>query len=240
MFRRVALSILILLSVIAILPFADSAAHGLRQSFSTQRRHHRRHSRRWWRRYRAQLRIKKAQAQAAHRSAPLMMTPAVVAPNGLAMPATVLPMQPALQPGEWTALPAAANGELRFRANGNPSDKAALSVVAVSRPAPDYLTSKERRQILGGVSFSDLRGGVIERMVKAGGWVSNDYEREVNGHRVFVVTAQTPGDGRTPDRMLNFYFTEVNGRIYSLTTEANSQSADRMAAEAERFIANLR
>jgi hypothetical protein len=233
MFRRVALSILMLLSVIAILPFADSAAHGLRQSFSMQQRHRRHHSRRWWRRHRAHVRNKQAQA---HRSAPLTVQPAVVAPNSSAMAPTALPVQP----GDWTALPAAPNGELKFRANGNASDKAALAVVAVSRPAPAYLTSKERRQILGGVSFSELRGTVIDKMIKAGGWVSNDYEREVGGHRVFVVTAQTPGDGRTPDRTLNFYFTEVNGRIYSLTTEANSQSAERMAAEAERFIATLR
>ena len=235
MFRRVALSILMLLSVIAILPFADSAAHGLRQSFSMQRRHHRHHSRRWWRRHRARLRQKR-RAQ-AHRSAPLTVHPAVLAVVN--SPATA-PANLPVQPGDWSTLPSAPNGELKFRANGNASDKAALAVVALSRPAPSYLTSKERRQILGGVSFSELRGTVIDKMIKAGGWVSNDYEREVGGHRVFVVTAQTPGDGRSPERSWNFYFTEVNGRIYSLTTEANSQSAERMAAEAERFIATLR
>ena len=112
-------------------------------------------------------------------------------------------------------------------------------MVALSRPAPAYLTSKEQRQILGGVSFSELRRTVIDKMITAGGWVSNDYEREVGGHRVFVVTAQTPADGRQPDKAWNFYFTEVNGRIYSLSTEANVQSAERMAAEAERFIATL-
>ena len=73
--------------------------------------------------------------------------------------------------------------------------------------------------MLGGVSFSDLRRIVIDKMITAGGWVNNDYEREVGGHRVFVVTAQTPADGRTSEKVWNFYFTEVNGRIYSLTTE---------------------
>ena len=93
--------------------------------------------------------------------------------------------------------------------------------------------------MLSGVSFAELRRSVIDKMIAAGGWVSNDYEREVGGRRVFIVTAQTPADGRSPDKAWNFYFTEVNGRIYSLATEANLQSAERMAAEAERFIATL-
>jgi hypothetical protein len=128
---------------------------------------------------------------------------------------------------------------MKFRTDGTGSDKAALSVVALSRPAPAYLTSKEQKQILGGVSFAELRRTVIDKMIAAGGWVNNDYEREVGGHRVFVVTAQTPADGRAPDKTWNFYFTEVNGRIYSLSTEANVQSAERMSAEAERLISNL-
>jgi hypothetical protein len=93
--------------------------------------------------------------------------------------------------------------------------------------------------MLGGVSFGELRRIVIDKMITAGGWVTNDYEREVGGRRVFVVTAQTPADGRSPEKAWNYYFTEVNGRIYSLTTEASLQSSERVAAEAERFIASL-
>jgi hypothetical protein len=234
MLRKIALTILMLLSVVAILPFADSAAHGLRQSVSMQRRHHRRHSRRWWRRHRARLRQK--QAAMAHRRTLLTM-PSEAAPSTLTAPtvSNVLPQAPS----GWNAVPVGRSGELKFRTNEDASAQAALSVVALSRPAPAYLTSKEQRQILGGVSFSELRRTVIDKMIAAGGWVSNDYEREVGGHKVFVVTAQTPGDGRQPDKALNFYFTEVNGRIYSLATEASVQSAARMSAEAERFIANL-
>jgi hypothetical protein len=232
MLRRLALSILILLSVVTILPFADSAARGIQQSIRLHRRHHRHHSRRWWRRHRALMR--RRQAALAHRNAPLAMKPAGTAPDA-SMATADLPRVS----GEWNALPAAHNGEMKFRANASASDQAALSVVALSRPAPEYLTSKEQRQILGGVSFAELRRTVIDKMIAAGGWVSNDYTREVGGRRVFVVTAQTPADGRQPDTSLSFYFTEVNGRIYSLSTEANMQSAQRMAAEAERFIATL-
>ena len=215
MLRRLALLILMLLSVITILPFADSAARGIQQSVSMHRRHHRRHSRRWWRRHRALMR--RRQAAMAHRHA-LFAGPA---PKVAAVSTAALPL-----PAGWNT-------------SGNGTDKAALSVVALSKPVPGYLTAREQRQILGGVSFSDLRRTVIDKMIAAGGWVSNDYEREVGGRRVFIVTAQTPADGRSSDKALYFYFTEVNGRIYSLSTEANVQSAERMAAEAEQFISTL-
>jgi hypothetical protein len=239
MLRKIALSILILISVVAVMPFADSAARGLGRSMGMQR-HHRRHSRQWWRRHRARLRRLKAARAMAHRTTALKVKPTVLAGAAATAPATAaLPQVQQLANG-WNSLPVAANGEMKFRASANPTDQAQLSVVAMSRPNPVYLTNKEQRQMLSGVSFGELRRTVIDKMIAAGGWVSNDYEREVSGRRVFVVTAQTPADGRSPDKAHNFYFTEVNGRIYSLATEANMQSAERMAAEAERFIASLK
>jgi hypothetical protein len=230
MLRKIALSLLMLISVATILPFVDSAARGFHHH--RHHRRHRHHSRRWWRHHRALM--ARRRAAMAHRNAPLMTQPAVIAPLGSAASA----VSPA--PDGWKAI-TSATGELRFRSNepGNTPDQAALSVVALSRPSPAFLTPREQRQILGGVSFAELRRTVIDKMVVAGGWVNNDYEREVSGRRVFIVTAQTPADGRSPDKQWNFYFTEVNGRIYSLATEATLQSAERMAAEAERFIAGL-
>lgn len=233
MLRKILLSLLILVSVITILPFAESAAHGIRQSVSGMQRRHRRHSRRWWRRHR-----KLRRAAQAHRSKPLM----TVSPMAAARPAAGTPQLLSQLPNGWNALPAAPNGELKFRTStaGSPADQAALAVVAVSQPSPAYLAPKERKQMLGGVSFGELRRMVIDKMITSGGWVNNDYEREVGGHRVFIVTSQTPADGRSPEKIWNSYFTEVNGRIYSLTTEASLQSSERMAAEAEKFIASLR
>ena len=211
MLRRVALSLLMAISIVTILPFAESAAHGIRQSVVRHRhRHHRHHSRRWWRRHRALMR----RAALAHRNAPLVVA------------------------SQRTDL-AASRGSGSSVAVAQLPSKAGLSVVALSRPAPAFLTLKEQRQVLGGVSFGELRRIVIDKMITAGGWVTNDYEREVGGHHVFVVTAQTPADGRSPEKAWNYYFTEVNGRIYSLTTEASLQSAERVAAEAERFITSL-
>jgi hypothetical protein len=115
-----------------------------------------------------------------------------------------------------------------------------LAVVAMSRPNPAFLTSREEAKMLAGVNTTDLRRIVIDKMVVSGGWVTNDFVRDVNGSRVFVVTARTPRDGRSPEKAWTFYFTEVAGRIYGLTTDSAVADADRMTSEAERFITNLK
>ena len=115
-----------------------------------------------------------------------------------------------------------------------------LAVVAMSRPNPAFLTSREQKKMLGGVAVADLRRMVIDKMVSSGGWVVNDFVREVNGHRVFVVTGRTPKDALTPEKTWTFYFTEAGGRIYGLTTDSPVEFADRMTTEAERFIESLR
>jgi len=115
-----------------------------------------------------------------------------------------------------------------------------ISVVALSRPNPAFLTAREEAKLLAGINVSDLRRIVIDRMITAGGWVTNDYVREINGGRVFVVTARTPRNGQTPEKAWTFYFTESGGRIYSLTTDSPLEHTERMGKEAERFIGTLR
>ena len=60
-----------------------------------------------------------------------------------------------------------------------------LAVVAMSRPNPAFLTSREEKKMLGGVAVADLRRMVIDKMVSSGGWVVNDFVREVNGQSRF-------------------------------------------------------
>jgi hypothetical protein len=115
-----------------------------------------------------------------------------------------------------------------------------LSVVALSRPNPVFLTAREQKRMLAGVPVADLRRIVIDKMVASGGWVVNDFVREVNGNRVFVVTARTPKDALTPEKAWTFYFTEAAGRVYGLTTEAPVEYAERMTIEAERYMQSLR
>ena len=115
-----------------------------------------------------------------------------------------------------------------------------LSVVALSRPNPIFLTQREQKRMLAGVPVADLKRIVIDKMVNNGGWVVNDFIREVNGSRVFVVTGRTPKDALTPEKAWTFYFTEAGGRVYGLTTESPVEYAERMTVEAERFIESLR
>lgn len=231
--RTITLSLLIIFSMGALLPFTNSTAHGIRQSsVAKKHRQYRRHSRAWWRRHHARLRRKRALAL-AHRRA--LLAPVLPQPAGSS---SSLPRLP----NGWNNLPATNSSEMKFRTDtdkGTVPGQVALSVVAQSRPNPAYLTAHEGRRMLGGVSTADLRRIVIDKMMTTGGWVTNDYQRDVDGYRVFVVTGQTPADGRSPEKSWNFYFTEVNGRIFSLTTNTPVQFSDRMAAEAQKFIASL-
>lgn len=233
MLRTITLSLLMLVSVVVMLPFASSTAHGLRPAAQQQSRY-RRHSRAWWRRHRARQRLRRA-AVLAHRSSPL--GPVVV--NSIAPDAATIRL-PKL-PAGWNNATLANGGELKFRTEASASipGQGTLAVVARSRPNPAYLTQREQRTMLSGVSFSDLRRIAIDKMINAGGWVINDYERQVNGVRVFVVIAQTPSDGRSPEKAWSFYFAEVDGKIYSLTLNTPVEFSDKLTAEGEKFISSL-
>ena len=236
MLRTITLSLLMLISVVVMLPFTSSTAHGIRQSSAAhQQRRYRRHSRAWWRRHRARMRLRRAAAQ-AHRTAPLGPVFAKTTNGDVSM--TLLNKLPA----GWNNPTVANNGEVRFQTENKAiaPGQATLSVVARSRPNPAFVTQREQSRMLSGVAFSDLRRIVIEKMINAGGWVINDYERQVNGARVFVVIAQTPSDGRSPEKSWNFYFAEVDGKIYSLTLNTPSQFSGSLAAEGQKFLASLR
>ena len=256
MLRTIAISLIMVLTLSIMLPFANSA-HGVKQNVQVgTRRHHRHHSRAWWRRYRAHMRQKRLAAEMAHRNAMLSLPGNISLGdvNGLAGPA--LPSLPVTTVARTTVAPPAmvsssANTATRPRvvnaAHPAFSETPAtlpgqmnLAVVALSRPNPAFLTSREEKKMLGGVAVGDLRRMVIDKMAASGGWVVNDFMREVNGHRVFVVTARTPKDALTPEKAWTFYFTEAGGRIYGLTTDAPVEFAERMTGEAERFIESLR
>jgi hypothetical protein len=292
MLRTIAISLILLLSVGIMLPFANSA-HGIRQSTQiTQKKSKRYRSKAWWRRYRARMRAKRAAAELARRNA-LMALPQNVragdlSVNGPALPAlpanagtasfqelppsamqpraveaaevaTAAPVQTITEAKAVAAAPASAQLSAHATAtatrprvvnavrpvvapgsNKQLPGQMNLSVVALSRPNPLFLTSREQKKMLAGVPVSDLRRIVIDKMVASGGWVVNDFVREVNGNRVFVVTARTPKDALTPEKAWTFYFTEAGGRVYGLTTEAPVEYAERMTNEAERFIETLR
>jgi hypothetical protein len=232
MLRTITLSLLMLVSLVVMLPFASSTAHGLRPGSASHQRY-RRHSRAWWRRHRARLRMRRA-AALAHRGSYLnsSLINSTVPEAALSLPKL---------PAGWNNATLVKGGELKFRTEGSATipGQGTLAVVARSRPTPAFLTQREQRTMLSGVSFSDLRRIAIDKMINAGGWVINDYERQVNGARVFVVIAQTPSDGRSPEKAWNFYFAEVDGKIYSLTLNTPLEFSNKLTVEGEKFVSSL-
>jgi len=145
-------------------------------------------------------------------------------------------------PDNWSAT-SASSGTSNFRIapqNGMPEAQAALAVVAAGPPKSFQPLPSEQKKMLGGVRFTDLRRSVIDKMITAGGWVVNDRQREIGGHRVFEVIAQTPatGDGKS-EQVWSYYFTEINGRVYSLTTRSANAANQKVAADAEQFLSTF-
>lgn len=262
MLRAAALSLLVLVSVVVMLPTGDSSAHhNGRSSVSRSRRSHmnRRHSRAWWRRYRARMRRKRAALKRRHallreRSKTNLNTVADSHKKSTVLPGKISTVNNFKDQGAWNfALPhgwsrraAAANGGMKFVVNapdGRYVGEATLSVVNNSRASGEpVLTARTQRKTLGGVPFTELRRTVIDKMIAANGWVVNDLQREVGGHPVFIVLAQTPAssDGRASQQSWVFYFTEVEGRIDSLATNSPLEFADRMANEAAQLMASFK
>jgi hypothetical protein len=252
MWRRIVLSLGLLISIVVLLPFAISTAHNLRSQWAarSQRFHH--HSRAWWRRHRAKMRrrqalLAKRRALAAEARNRVTSSGSKGIADNHAIPSLALPAglykdgafsMPL--PSGWSA-ESATKGTTSFRiaSSGTPT-QATLAVVAAAPANANQLIGREQRNNLAGLPFSDLRRTVIDRMVSAGGWVVNDRQREIAGRRVFEVIAQTPANSDKPEQVWNFYFTEVNGRIYSLTTHSNTGLTGKLAADAEKFLESFR
>ena len=255
MLRRIALSLIMLAALVVILPLATSTAHNLRFQFAA-RSHHVHHSRAWWRRHRAMLR--RRQALLARRRELLAqrrggVTPSAMAkadnhaglPTALALTESVsrdgayaMPLPEGWSPGSTN------NGASSFRItspSGMPEANATLAVAVPASTNGNQPVGREQRNMLGGVSVKDLRRTVIDRMISSGGWVVNDRQRDIHGRRVFQVIAQTPAtsDGK-PEQVWNYYFTEIDGRIYSLTTHTAGSFTEKLAADAELFLSNFR
>lgn len=155
--------------------------------------------------------------------------------------------------GQWHAtLPRAwinaesAAGEARFNLRAPDGSPAGIAVFAPVIPlalpvnnAPPPTRRSGMNRMMGNTPHAALRQLVIERMIGAGGWVVNDLERTMGGRRVFAVVAQTGERGIARETWV-FYFTVVDGRLYSLATVAPLHSAAFVAAGSEQVLASLR
>lgn len=133
---------------------------------------------------------------------------------------------------------AATAGELLFRVDNSSGAQIGSAAISVVGPAMGETAERGRTKFLGGVPTTSLRREVINRMIAENGWVVNDFQKEVGGRSVYVVVAQSQaGGGRVQSRL--FYFTEADGRIYSVSTNSSADEAERLAAESEKVINSL-
>ena len=251
--RAIALTLALLIGIGTIIPLATEMAEaGPKKSKRYKKKERRwkgvrKYSKRWWQLYRAQERRKKARAYRRRQLRLRQLRLARLNKQGGATPekavatkangpetktAAMLPSgQPA--PASWKRGDA-TGGELQFSVDGG-NGTAAISVVG---PAMGESTGTGRNRSVGGVPTASLRRDVINRMIRENGWVVNDYQKEIGGKSVYVVVAQSQGTGgRVNSRM--FYFTEVNGRIYSVATNSHTEAAERIADESEKVIYSL-
>lgn len=247
--RAIALSLALVFGAAVIVPVAtESVEAGKKKKKRYAKKKYKKYSKKWWRQYRAQQRRKKAmrarrralrlrqirlaKLRRAEKARPRVATATKPVTAEKAPTVAMLPSGQTAPAGWQPGTP--SNSEVMFSVDGG-RGTAAISVVG---PANGETVDTGRNRAVGGVPTTALRREVINRMVRENGWVVNDYQKEVGNKKVYVVVAQSQGaGGRLNSRM--FYFTEVDGRIYSLSTNTNVDSADRIAEESEKVLNSL-
>lgn len=252
--KAIALSLALLIGIGTIVPLATEFAEAGPKTKRKQRKakKYKKYSRAWWRQYRARMKRKKAmqarkralrlrrlrlaRAAAKARSKGERPTVAKVKKNTSAAPAVLPSGDPA--PAGWR--PAQTSpAELQFRVDNSAGDQVGSASISVVGPAMGDQSSTGRSKSVGGVSTTALRRDVIDRMIRENGWVVNDYQKEISGQQVYVVVAQSQAkNGAVQSRM--FYFTEVDGKIYSVSTSSPAQEQERLAEESEKVINSLK
>ncbi len=130
---------------------------------------------------------------------------------------------------------------MKFLVRSSDGRSAGTAVIAPVVTAAIAPPTARPSKILGGVLLSTLGRTVIDRMIAEGGWVVNDMVREIEGRRVYTVFAQSGTVGASaPSHSWTFYFTEIDGRIYSLATTAPIEFATPLATDSEQVVASLR
>lgn len=260
--RAIALSLALLIGIGAIIPLitdvAEAGPHKSKRLKKQKRgwRGVKKYSKRWWQLYRAQERRKKALAKRRRtlrlRQIRLARTRSEERTNSNYSPGSkrasttksvdpsttvVLPSGEAA-PNGWKAAQASP-AELQFRVDNSSGAQIGSASISVIGPAIGIGADTGRVKTVGGVPTTSLRRDVIDRMIKENGWVVNDYQKEIGGQTVYVVVAQSQVQGgKVQSRM--FYFTEVDGRIYSVATNAAVEEATRLAEESEKVINSLK
>ena len=252
--RAIALSLALLIGGATLIPLAtDNTEAGPRNKRKQRKaKKYKKYSKGWWLQYRARQKRKKAmqarkralrlrqlrlaRARAAERNNGENVTKPTVTKRQKADTA-VLPSGDTA-PNGWSQS-ASSPAELKFRVDNSSGDQVGSASIAVLGPAQDQPGDYNRSKSVGGVATTALRRDVIDKMIRENGWVVNDYQKEIDGQPVYVVVAQSQAkNGAVQSRM--FYFTEVDGKIYSVATNSPVQEAERLAEESEKVINSLK
>ena len=258
--RAIALSLALLIGIGTIIPLATQESEAGPRKHRKQRKHakkYKKYSKGWWRQYRARMKRKRA-IQARNRSLRLRqlrlararaLKPKRSKVNGTSKSVSVKTKRadasaPAVLPSGDAApsgwKPAQSTpAELQFRVDNSAGSQVGSASISVVGPSMGQSGDTRPNKSVGGVSTTALRRDVIDRMIRENGWVVNDYNKEIAGQQVYVVVAQSQAkNGAIQSRM--FYFTEVDGRIYSVATNSPVQEAERLAEESEKVINSLK
>ncbi len=253
--RAIALSLALLIGGTVLIPLAtDQAEAGPKNKRKKrQAKKYKKYSKAWWRQYRAKMKKKRAlqarkrairlrqlrlaRTRAAEKRTPAAKTASVNTPTPkVETKAAVLPSGDQAPAGWSTSVSTPA--ELKFRVDNSAGDQVGSASISVVGPAVGESTGG-RNKTVGGVATTALRREVIDRMIRENGWVVNDYQKEISGQQVYVVVAQSQAkNGGVQSRM--FYFTEVDGKIYSVATNSPVQESERLAEESEKVINSLK
>lgn len=251
--RAIALSLALLVGGTVIIPLAtDQAEAGPKKKRKKQVKKYKKYSKGWWRQYRARMKKKRAiaarkralrlrqlrlaRARAKAKAKPVAKATRVKTPKTAPSTAAILPTGDQAPAGWRTTNSTPA--ELQFRVDNSAGDQVGSASISVVGPAMSD-SSNGRIKNVGGVATTALRREVIDRMIRENGWVVNDYQKEISGQQVYVVVAQSQArNGAVQSRM--FYFTEVDGKIYTVATNSPAQEAERLAEESEKVINSLK
>lgn len=253
MWRAILLTLGLMLSLGLVVPLLTDNTEASSPRHYKKYKKYKKYSRQWWRAYHARQRRKKALALRKRDLQMRQETLAKQSENGepaangdkarqIAVKDNVNPAQEVLPSGEnapsgWKR-DQTSKSELKFRVSDDGGNQIGSASITVVGPATGADSDNVRNKAVGGVSTSALRRTVIDRMMKEDGWVVNDYQKDLGNKKVYVVVAQSKdAAGQVSSRM--FYFTEVEGKIYSVATNSTNESSERLAQESEKVITSL-
>jgi hypothetical protein len=251
-FRAIALSLAIVVGMTTILPFVTTGVEaGPHKRAKKKVKKYKKYSKQWWRAYhqrnrkqsavnarKRMLRLRQIRlANAAKASGNNDLNQAKIAQAGkkFFVEDTSAAMLPSGEPAPkgWKR-GTSSTGEANYSVVSDTGANLGSAAISVVGPA----LGADNNKSVGGVATSALRRTVIDRMIKEDGWVVNDYQKEIAGKKVYVVVAKSTGAGGSVQSRL-FYFTEADGSIYSVATNAPNDNSRKLEEESEKAIVSL-